>query len=383
MNGSTGNAMYDSTESMVADVVHNVTKDDGLLTGVSLFFLSGSLALIFLVSSWWAIAIGVIVSIGCLFLLLGIAVQRGEVKVFKKYAPFYDRGDVFIDDIMKHTNLPFARIKEHLDMLVSQKKLNQVVIYRETGQIIIASISYRELAWNFLKYRPYYNNGEFLISDIEAKLNISAEAMRIELQDLMKFGAIETPVVDNAKNTIAIRTISPGTFQAQTKNNPTSPDPAPLPAKTGDKDVDEILQEGEVMLFELIRLRKSITDKQTQEKISEIINITKSIFTKLADTPAIYAQVTHFSNYYLPKSLKLLSSYEKLDSSSVRSENINSTLERLSKTLDSLVASFRKIYDSLYEHAIVDIEADIEAFEAMLVLDGFNADIAKDPDTNV
>ena len=339
--------MYYSNEDMVASIIHE--KKQGSMTafvlGVPLTIVS--LWLFIVVSSWWAIALGVVLLMVSLCLFAAFFSDRGNFKKFKKYSVFYDRGDVFLEQISLQTALPTGIIKNQLKTLLDGKFFEDVVIYEETGQIIIASQKSKTQAEIFKEYIPFYNKGEIALSETISQT---------KLQKLVDFGAIQTPIIDEKNGTVIIQTIIPPASSAQ----------------TGDKTVDLLLQDGKIAVAAFTRLRSSILEPQIQEKIDEIILITNGIFKKLSDDPKSYNQIRRFANYYLPKTQKLLTSYDELRNSGIQSENVSNMLEQIDTSLNPLVAGFKKIYDSLYENKALDIETDIEVLEMMLKQDGIH-----------
>jgi len=349
--------MYHSKKSMVADVIHKQKQDVmyTLVIGVVLFAVC--IWLIFIVSSWWTTVLGVVIVVFTCMIIIGTLVGKQHVRKFKEYVPFYDRGDVFLDHIVAQTNSATVTIvKEDLKTLVEGKMLKSMAIYEETGQVIIASLGSKTPAEIFLKYIPFYNKEVVLLSDIELQTNTSSNALHIELHELVSFGAIKTPIVDEANSTIIIKT----------------PSPLVLPMHTGDEAVDALLQKGVAAIAEFGSLQKSIPDAHVQKKIDKIISATVGIFQILASEPAFYDQVKHFVNYYLPKTLKLLTSYKKFRSSNMQSENVSNMLETINIALDTLVAKFKETYDSLYKRTALDIEKDIEVLDMMLKLDSIH-----------
>lgn len=350
--------MYNPTDNMVENVIYEKKKGSvfGIVTGI--IFVLVSVWLLFIVSSWWAIILGIILALLGLVCVGTFFGQQGSFKKFKKYAPFYDCGDAFLEQIATQTNLSTGVIQGELGTLLRDKYLEKIVTYEKTGQIIIASTRSKAQAENFEKYMSFFNDGYFSFSGIAAHVDLSVEALRKELQELANFRAIQTPVIDEENDTIMIQTVSP-----------TVP-----PTQTGNEAINTLLQEGEVAIATFKRLRESIPDVQVQEKIDEMILVTNGIFKKLPGAPEVFDQVRRFTNYYLPKAMKLLTSYESARNSSVQSEQANNILEQIAAVLDSLVAGFNGIYDSLYKHKALDIETDIEVLEMMLKRDGVHGE---------
>ena len=159
--------------------------------------------------------------------------------------------------------------------------------------------------------------------------------------------------------------------------------PQSQPQSTGDEKTDTLLAEGEKTLAEMKRLRETIPNEAVQAKADQLINITEQIFNKLRAEPNVYAQVKRFSDFFLPTSVKLLSTYSQIDQSGVAGENITSTMERIDSALDMTLGSYKKLYDSLYENTALDIETDISVLETMLKKDGFlENDFGKTQSTN-
>ena len=76
-------------------------------------------------------------------------------------------------------------------------------------------------------------------------------------------------------------------------------------------------------------------------------------------------------NYYLPTTLKLLGSYQRLSQQNVKGENISSTLFNIAGMMHTVADAFEKQLDSLYAEEAMDISADITVFETLLKQEGF------------
>ena len=76
-------------------------------------------------------------------------------------------------------------------------------------------------------------------------------------------------------------------------------------------------------------------------------------------------------NYYLPTTLKLLGSYQRLSAQNVKGENITSTLFNIAGMMHTVADAFEKQLDSLYAEEAMDISADITVFETLLKQEGF------------
>jgi len=142
------------------------------------------------------------------------------------------------------------------------------------------------------------------------------------------------------------------------------------PQRTGDKKIDTLITDGEKSISEMQGFNNSIADEAVRQKSNELISITDKIFKKLLVEPGVYTQVKRFADFFLPTTVKLLSSYANLSNSGVKGENITSTMERIDTALDNTLISYRKFFDSLFENQALDIETDISVLDTMLKKEG-------------
>jgi len=142
------------------------------------------------------------------------------------------------------------------------------------------------------------------------------------------------------------------------------------PESTGNELIDALLAEGTSAVSEMKRIHDSIPDINMQRKIHELILITEKIFNKLHSEPKAYKQVQRFAGFFLPTSLKLLNTYDRIGISGIDGENISGTMNRIDNALDMTLESYKKFFDSLFENVALDIETDIIVLESMLKNDG-------------
>ena len=142
------------------------------------------------------------------------------------------------------------------------------------------------------------------------------------------------------------------------------------PVLSGDEKIDALLSEGEKAVGEMRRLRDAIPETSVKQRIEDIITVTDKIFKNLHDDPDDYSQVKRFADFYLPTTIKLLHTYDRFGKSGGSGENIAGTMERIDTALDTILDSYRKFFDSLFENQALDIETDIKVLESVLKREG-------------
>jgi len=142
------------------------------------------------------------------------------------------------------------------------------------------------------------------------------------------------------------------------------------PVRTGNEEIDALLAEGEKACGEMRDLRDAIQGESVREKINEIIAVVGEIFNRLHDNPGDYKQINRFAEFYMPTTIKLLHTYDRFGQSGSAGENITGTMERIETALDTILKSYKKFFDSLFQHQALDIETDIVVLESMLKNEG-------------
>lgn len=140
---------------------------------------------------------------------------------------------------------------------------------------------------------------------------------------------------------------------------------------TGDPEVDKIIEEGEGYLKKLRAANDAIPDETMSEDIERMEKASAGIFQYIAEHPAKAPQIRKFMSYYLPTTLKLLNSYQRLAAQKVKGETITSTMFNIAGMMHTVADAFEKQLDSLFSDEAMDISADITVFETLLKQEGF------------
>ncbi len=165
--------------------------------------------------------------------------------------------------------------------------------------------------------------------------------------------------------------------KAEVKEPPLRQTAAQPAAKTGTvskksygPEVDPIIEEGNKALSEMGRLYLSIKDPEVRQKINEIMRVTDKITQDAISDPSDIPQIKKFMNYYLPTTIKLLNAYDRMSSQGIQGENLDKSMNSITKMLDDAIVAYQKMLDSLFANQALDIETDIEVMNTMLAREG-------------
>ncbi|MBR3560955.1 MAG: 5-bromo-4-chloroindolyl phosphate hydrolysis family protein [Oscillospiraceae bacterium] len=109
-----------------------------------------------------------------------------------------------------------------------------------------------------------------------------------------------------------------------------------------------------------------IPDPVFSEKLDRMETVAGKIFREVEDHPEKLKQASTFFDYYLPTTLKLLSTYSEFEEAGIEGENLRSAKARIESIMDNLLENFEKQLDELYRSEALDVDADIRVMESML-----------------
>ena len=139
---------------------------------------------------------------------------------------------------------------------------------------------------------------------------------------------------------------------------------------TGNPELDKMIKDGRLALSEMKRLDDNIADPGVSADIVRLSQVSEKIFQAVKDDPDKLPQIRQFMNYYLPTTLKLLNTYDRMSGAGVSGENIDGTKTKVEDMLKTIVKAFEKQLDALYGSDALDISADIQVMETLLAREG-------------
>ena len=145
------------------------------------------------------------------------------------------------------------------------------------------------------------------------------------------------------------------------------------PKSTGNPEIDALIKERERALSEMRRLNDAIVDEKISAQIDHLEEVTGKIIDQVVAEPKKLPQIRRFMDYYLPTTLKILNAYDRMDSTGISGDNINTTKTKVEGMLDTICQAFDKQLDALFGAEALDISTDITVMENLLAREGFGS----------
>ena len=176
-----------------------------------------------------------------------------------------------------------------------------------------------------------------------------------------------------ARNPVDVSTKGVNQKKAEQEGAAARPAPQPKPAAKQPvypPKVQAVVDEGRRAHTELEHLYAVIPNLSVKAKIRELINVSDKIIEDAVNDPSDVPQIKKFLDYYLPTTIKLLNAYDRMGAQGIEGSNISGTMQSIEEMLDTAVAAYKKLLDSLFANQALDVETDIEVMNTLLKREG-------------
>jgi len=227
------------------------------------------------------------------------------------------------------------------------------------------NIGVRRLA----RYKKYYafaaGRGVIPISDIARAAGLSKRTVTRDLQAMIIAGYFESGAyLDSELDSLILSAEAAEEIRQSAR------------AAQEAEPISAINNENQYMaiITELREINIAIADISISRKVDRIEELTAKIFRIVEENPEKQSQIRRFMSYYLPTTIKLLRSYATLEKQGVKGENIMAAKENIGRILDTLSTGFEQQLDQLFRSDAMDIAADINVLENLMLQDGLAGD---------
>lgn len=143
----------------------------------------------------------------------------------------------------------------------------------------------------------------------------------------------------------------------------------------------ESIARGREYMETLDRLRESIPDREMTGKLERLDAILEQLFEALKKQPDQVEELDQFMEYYLPTTVKLVTSYQEFAAVEFPGDNVKRAKKEIRHTLDTINGAFEKLLDDFYQDKTFDVLSDASVLQSMLAREGLTAsDFRQDED---
>ncbi len=120
---------------------------------------------------------------------------------------------------------------------------------------------------------------------------------------------------------------------------------------------------------------KNIDDEEVKEYLEDITKTTNKILSTIEKNNLNNRTVNKFMEYYLPVCVKIVDRYDEIENQMLTSSDSKKFMNDSKKIIKDTSSAFKKILNSLYQSDILNADAEMKVYNAVLKSDGYEDEI--------
>lgn len=245
-----------------------------------------------------------------------------------------------------------------------------LTLYRKGNEI-------QSLNRRYIQYlRDIQNETVVSVEDLSSAVQQSPENTISDLQELIrKDYFLQARLVENNQLLLLDKEtyLQYKSYQLGYQKSTYMPHQVPTNEMLDEQDqskYDKSMQDGKLYMSQIDQVKNEIHDQELVSKIDVFETRIINILNCVEEDPTKINALDRFMNYYLPTTLKLLTSFNELENSSSEAPKIIDAKEEIKKSFDSINYAFDQILVQLFEDKTMDVKTDISVLKTMLNQDG-------------
>lgn len=323
-----------------------LTVFGGIGSGIFGFFTMTSLVILLLsardAAGWWSFGIFAVILAGFLLMLAEGIRRNGRVGRLKKYVKEIRRGKKSyceLEQLNKSVAKSLTFVRKDIRKMLRLGMLPDVRMDDEGTCLMLDDETYRQyrLAQESLKERQ--------------------QEERRQKESRQKESRQKEPLAGNKDE----------------GGKPDIPEKSSGPEDVNDlqdSKIREAVQRGEQYMEELDRLQAAMPKLPIAPKLKRLDKVLERLFAVLKKHPDQLDELERFMEYYLPTTVKLVTTYREFSEVEYPGENIRSAKTEIEAALDTINGAFEKLLDDLYQDTAFDVMTDASVLKSLLARDG-------------
>ena len=138
------------------------------------------------------------------------------------------------------------------------------------------------------------------------------------------------------------------------------------PIEYASTEIKELVDLGNLKINELSELISKIDNFQMKQDLTEIVHTSQLVIEYIEKNQKIEKDVRKYFRYYLDEIVSMVKHYDEFEDTNMNVDNIQTSKEKIEKTIANANQSFIKFYNNLYAGKAMDVNVDLKVFDSML-----------------
>lgn len=137
----------------------------------------------------------------------------------------------------------------------------------------------------------------------------------------------------------------------------------------------DIIKKSKENTIRLKEISKLVEDENLIKNVNTIYETSNKIIKAIESKPTKISGARNFLNYYLPVTIKILERYDEIENQKLTTNDSKRFMNSIENMVEKIKSAFEIQLNNIYQPEMIDTDAEIKVFEAMLKSDGFLEDI--------
>jgi len=142
--------------------------------------------------------------------------------------------------------------------------------------------------------------------------------------------------------------------------------PTHLKSESNNQAISELLDKANGYIHEMVTINRVIEDEELNNQVETLVSLSKQIYEYIDKNQEKSGQVRQLTNYFLPTTVELLTTYSELQEQTVKSDSMASSMQEIKDMMSTIESAFRKQLDAIYGDKVLDASVEIEVMKGIM-----------------
>ena len=142
--------------------------------------------------------------------------------------------------------------------------------------------------------------------------------------------------------------------------------PSLLATNSDNKAINELLSKANSYIHDIISINRAITDDDLKNQVNTLVDIAKQTYGYVEKENEKASLVRQLTNYFLPTTVELLTSYLEVQNQTVKVESMTESMDKIKDMMNTIEPVYKKQLEAVYNDKALDVSVEIEVMKGII-----------------
>jgi len=198
-------------------------------------------------------------------------------------------------------------------------------------------------------FKAIGNDTSIKLSALEQKLGWDKNKIKKAIKQQISLGYWVNPYIDDVNEIFILRY-----------------NPVQLKTDSENKAINDILNKANNYIYDMSSRSRAITDEDLCNQVNILIDIANQVYDFVEKEHEKARLVRQFTNYFLPTTVELLTSYLEIQNQTVKTDSMIESMEKIKDMMKIIETAFKKQLDTVYSDKALDVSIEIDVMKGII-----------------